>query len=95
MNQFQRNTNLDALRVVASFAVICLHVSASVVISKPDVHGIAWWTGNTVNAFSRWCIPVFVMISGALFFSNRTHLPLLEFLKKKRFGYSLQLFFGH
>jgi surface polysaccharide O-acyltransferase-like enzyme len=83
MNQHHHNTNLDALRVFATFAVVCLHVSASVVINKPDINNIAWWTGNTADAFSRWCVPVFVMISGALFFSNPRHLTLFEFFKKK------------
>lgn len=83
MNQRQRNTSLDALRVIATFAVVWLHVSAYVVVSKPDVNSMVWWTGNIANSFSNWSVPVFVMVSGALFLSSPSRLTLTEIYKKK------------
>ena len=85
MNQRQRNTSIDALRVIATLAVVWLHVSASVVVRNPDVHSVIWWIGNTADAFSRWCVPVFVMISGTLLLSNPTQLTLTELYKKRAF----------
>jgi surface polysaccharide O-acyltransferase-like enzyme len=79
----QRNTSLDFLRVIATLAVVWLHVSAVVVVSNPDVHSITWWTGNIADAFSRWCVPVFVMISGALLFSASANPTPIEFYKKR------------
>lgn len=79
----KRNTNLDLLRVTAAVAVIWLHVSAEVVGTNPDIHSLKWWTGNVADAFSRWCVPVFVMISGALLFSSSSNYTPIEFYKKR------------
>ncbi len=82
-NVNQRNASLDFLRVGATLAVVWLHVSAGVVLDNPDVHSMSWWTGNIADAFSRWCVPVFVMISGALVFSNTKNGTLGEFYKNR------------
>ena len=79
----QRNLNFDFLRVIAAFAVVCIHVSANVVISTPDIHSVAWWAGNIAAAFFRWCVPVFVMISGALLLSSAKNYSPIEFYKKR------------
>lgn len=56
---------LDNSRIVAILAVVVLHAAVSPVVDT--AFGSAdWWAGNLINAFSRWCVPVFVMISGAL-----------------------------
>ena len=56
-------TQIDLMRVIAAFAVVWLHVSANVVIYRPSVESMSWWTGNVADALSRWCVPLFVMIS--------------------------------
>jgi len=63
-------TWLDAARIAAAFAVVLLHVSAEVVTGTV-VGSHAWWTGNVFDASVRWCVPVFVMISGALLLDSR------------------------
>jgi len=60
------NRNLDLIRVVAAFAVILLHVSADAVTIRPSVHTMDWWVGNVIDAFTRWCVPAFVILSGYL-----------------------------
>lgn len=56
---------LDGLRVVSTLAVVLLHVSAQYwgteTISSPS-----WLTATLYDGIVRWCVPVFVMISGAL-----------------------------
>lgn len=79
----QRNLNFDFLRVIAAFAVVCIHVSANVVLTTPDIHSMAWWSGNIAAAFCRWCVPVFVMISGALLLSSPKDYTPIEFYKKR------------
>ena len=64
--QKKRDASLDFLRVIAALAVVWLHVSGDVVGTNPDIHQLYWWTGNIVNSLTRWCVPVFVMISGSL-----------------------------
>lgn len=56
---------LDNSRIIAILAVVILHAAVSPVIDTP-LGSTDWWTSNLINAFSRWCVPVFVMISGAL-----------------------------
>lgn len=54
---------LDVLRCAAIFAVVVIHVSCDY-----DSHaGVSAYAGALFNSLSRWCVPVFVMISGALF----------------------------
>ncbi|HUP99838.1 MAG TPA: acyltransferase family protein [Aeromicrobium sp.] len=61
---------LDLARVVATVAVVVLHTSSSVV-SSAATGSPAWWTGNLYDSATRWCVPVFVMISGALLLDER------------------------
>lgn len=56
----------DYLRVLATIAVIFLHVSAQNWYST-DVNGLEWQTFNIYDSLSRWGVPVFLMISGGLF----------------------------
>ena len=61
-----RQYHLDYLRVFASVAIILLHVTAQN-IRYVELAGTEWNIYNICNSASRWAVPVFVMISGALF----------------------------
>ena len=56
----------DLLRVVATFFVIMLHVT-SANVSALDYTTTEWKIHVLYNGASRWAVPVFVMLSGALF----------------------------
>ena len=74
----------DYMRAIAVCAVVALHTSAIVVvkyISNPDSFG--WWTGNVVNSMVRWCVPVFVMLSGALLLDPSKSETATEFFRKR------------
>ena len=68
----ERNQNpnriayLDALRVFAAIAVVLLHTSARK-WDVVDVMGTQWGALNLYNGMARWCVPVFAMVSGALY----------------------------
>ena len=66
----------DALRVFASLAVMVLHLAAQH-WADADIGGAAWRAFNGWNAAVRWCVPVFVMISGALFLERPVPLKKL------------------
>ena len=65
----KRKTYLDCLRVVAFLAVVFLHVSSSN-WSNVDVNGVTWQAFNFYDGITRWCVPAFAMISGALFLNR-------------------------
>lgn len=79
----ERNSNYDALRVAAAFAVVWLHTSAAVVTRNPGVQSSAWWTGNIADAMSRWGVPVFVMVSGALLLSAKPDTDPIRFYRRR------------
>lgn len=64
-----RTIYFDYLRVFATFAVMILHISAQNFYST-DVNGFQWQVFNFFDSIVRWSVPVFVMISGALFLSR-------------------------
>ncbi|GKU76384.1 acyltransferase [Paenibacillus sp. L3-i20] len=58
--------HLTTLRIAATFAVVMLHISAGLLFSF-EKNGLEyWWYGNIVDSFTRWSVPIFFMISGAL-----------------------------
>ncbi len=69
---------IDYLRVFATLAVIILHVSASNWYIT-DVNGIQWQTFNFYDGIVRWGVPIFVMISGAIFLNRNIPLKKIYF----------------
>ena len=75
-----RIIQFDVLRVVAAFAVVLLHISAQRIYEcYPSSE---WDTRNLYNALTRWCVPVFVMISGALFLDSTKEINIKTLYKK-------------
>lgn len=77
-----RSDWLDATRVLAICAVVVVHV-AGIVINWEPVGSLNWWAGNLYESASRWCVPVFVMVSGALLLDPGKQESLGEFYKKR------------
>lgn len=70
----------DSLRVFAIFSVIVLHSSVSPFLcSYPSFN---WEVANIYEAFSRWNVAVFFMISGALFLRKSKPLNLKRLYSK-------------
>ena len=67
-NSNKRIIYADLLRIIATFAVIVLHVSASKWYDTP-VKDFNWQVYNLYDSLVRWSVPVFVMLSG-MFFLN-------------------------
>ena len=59
----------DCLRAVAILAVVVLHISGQN-FRYIDVHSGDWLAMNFWESMSRWGVPVFTMISGALFLNS-------------------------
>lgn len=75
-----RTPYYDYLRVLSTFAVIILHVAAQN-FRKVEIGSFQWDVFNFTDSAVRWCVPIFVMISGALFLDNNKPLTL-----KKLYG---------
>jgi surface polysaccharide O-acyltransferase-like enzyme len=73
---------LDNARIIAILAVVFLHVAGSVVTESGIGSGY-WWYGNLYDSSVRWCIPVFVMISGALLLNPEKIECLRAFYAKR------------
>lgn len=56
----------DVVRTAGVFAVIILHIAAVPVIQFGKIPWSLWWWGNGFDSLARPCIPVFLMLSGAL-----------------------------
>ena len=64
---------LDLLRIIATFGVIFIHLSM-------DTN--YWYVALVYDGMVRWSVPVFVMISGALFLNPRKELSISTVLNK-------------
>lgn len=62
----KRIINYDFLRIFATVAVVLIHCSASE-LKNWSPFELRWQICSLLDSISRWCVPVFVMISGALF----------------------------
>lgn len=67
---------MDYLRVFSIAVVIFLHVSAQN-WSGLNGRSFEWNVFNFYDGITRWCVPVFIMISGALFLSREVELKIL------------------
>lgn len=70
-------------RVLATFAVVVLHVSVSVIAGVENTNSFDWWIGNIYDSSFRWGVPVFVMLSGLLLLDPSKEEPIIIFYKKR------------
>lgn len=79
--KIERKVYIDLLRIVACFSVIMLHSSSQYWYELP-VAGYKWIICNTYDALFRFGVPVFVMISGALFLEREGEVDLKRLYRK-------------
>lgn len=84
-----RNYAIDILRSLAIIAVILVHVSGAYVDKFMQLGAENWWFAHGINSAMRFCVPIFVMISGALLLGRDESY---ETFIKKRF---LRVFFPY
>jgi len=80
----QKTENFDwinNLRVISLFAVVILHTTSPVLETYNKGSLSVWFIGDFYNTLTRFAVPVFVMISGALLLHR--DYPLGDFLKKR------------
>lgn len=72
---------LDLLRILATIAVIVVHVTATY-INDVNVVSLEWNTLHFLNGLFRGATPIFVMISGIFFLDNSKEITLKSLFKK-------------
>lgn len=71
-----RMTKYDILRIVASFSIVLLHVSASY-WSVVDVQSGEFAVMTIYNSVTRFAVPIFFMLSGLFLVSpDREHVAV-------------------
>ena len=75
--------DIALLRVVAIVGVVMIHVSG-LTTTQTTLHGKpVWWTAEVLNIGSRFCVPLFVMVSGALLLRPGSTEPLGSFYRRR------------
>lgn len=72
---------IDYLRAVAAAAVVMIHVTGGVYAQFGKIDSLSWWIANILNVASRFAVPVFVMISGAVLLGKP--MTAAEFYRKR------------
>ncbi len=76
----KRMIHYDLLRILAAFSVVILHTSAQFWYTL-DIHSTEWVITNSYDAVFRFGVPIFVMISGALFLDKDYKLDVKRLYK--------------
>lgn len=79
LNQ-ERILYLDVLRFIAIFGVVMLHVSDDGFFK--GINSEEWLPSLSYMVLSHWILPMFIMISGALFLNPSKHITIEAIAKK-------------
>ena len=77
----QRNSTLDITRIIAAVAVVMIHCGAMFVADYAHLTR-EFMIGNIFESISQMGVPLFVMISGALFLDERKEVTFKGILSK-------------
>ncbi|GAD80458.1 acyltransferase [Vibrio ezurae] len=79
----QRVLFFDLARCVAAIAVIAIHALAPYRYQFGVIPFNEWFTAISVNSISRWAVPVFILISGALMLSDKRPFEFKYYVKRR------------
>ena len=71
---------VDILKILATLAVIMLHLSSPGFLSLSGTGN--WYASLIYDGLTRWAVPVFVMVSGALFLDPKKSVTIHSVLHK-------------
>ncbi len=74
---------IDLLRCVAPVAVVVIHVLGPYREQLGGIPDGEWITAISFNSFSRWAVPIFIMITGALMLSDTRDFNARYYVKRR------------
>jgi len=74
---------IDFLRFIAAISVIAIHVLGPFRFLYGDIPDTDWLAAMGINSMTRWAVPVFMMISGALLLSTERPFNCEHYLTKR------------
>ncbi|MFT6984361.1 MAG: surface polysaccharide O-acyltransferase-like enzyme [Psychromonas sp.] len=74
---------IDLLRFMAAFAVIAIHVLGPFRYLYGEIPDSDWLAATAINSVTRWAVPVFIMLSGALLLSSERAFNCEDYLRKR------------
>jgi surface polysaccharide O-acyltransferase-like enzyme len=75
---------MELARVAGMVAVVTAHVFAPAIrFDLTDRNSPAWWAAMAISALSRFCVPLFLAISGALLLAPAAGRPPAEFYRRR------------
>jgi len=78
---FERVIYFDYLRILATIAVMVIHIAAEKIL-EPSVYSYDFNMLNVWDSLARWSVPMFAMLSGALFLNNSIPVTLKSIFKQ-------------
>ena len=76
----QRIYYLDVLKIIATLGVICIHTSSKELYTEFISYN--WYLSAIFDGFARWSVPIFVMVSGALFLNPQKEISTKRLITK-------------
>ncbi len=74
---------VDFLRCFAAFAVVLIHVLAPFRLLYGKIPETQWLAAAGINSATRWAVPIFMMLSGALLLSTTREFNCEHYLSKR------------
>lgn len=74
---------IHLLRSVAATSVIAIHALGPFRWMYQEIPFDAWYSAVAINGLSRWAVPVFMMITGALLIRPEQQIDLSSFLRRR------------
>ncbi|MGQ0801415.1 MAG: acyltransferase [Pseudomarimonas sp.] len=78
-----RTPAFDLLRVFGALAVVLIHVCGAYREALAEIGLATWVTTIGLNGSSRWAVPLFIMISGALLLADQRHFEWRRFVSRR------------
>ena len=75
---------ISNLRNIATFSVIFVHAAAIYVLNFQNISLESWRIANFLDSFVRFCVPAFLMISGALLLNKEEDITVFINKRLKR-----------